>query len=152
MKNVTSTRPPSFMSRTELAWELSISESEFDECLRCGSIPPPDSKRTASEPRWLWTRVLNRIERLPRCGTIYVVGFAGYRKIGYTGGWPPIRYADIQTGCPEKLAVFGESYGTRQDERNLHRRFDTYKTYGEWFCSEGAVAEWIKGGCQCLAV
>src|SRR5271169_1035528 len=34
-------RPPSYMSRKELAWELSCSESTVDELVRRGRIPHP---------------------------------------------------------------------------------------------------------------
>jgi hypothetical protein len=139
------------MSRKELAWELSISESTVDELVRRGVLPP-DSKRTSPEPMWLWSNVERRLDRMPKCGTIYVVGFANYRKIGYTDSWPATRYVGIQTGCPEKLVVFGEGWGTREDERDLHRRFEVFKTYGEWFRCEGELATWIEAGCICLDV
>jgi hypothetical protein len=132
MTSPATNRPPSFMSRKELAWELSVSESTVDELVRRGVLTP-DSKRTSPEPMWLWNRVVERLERMPRCGTIYVVGFANYRKIGYTDGWPADRYTSIQTGCPEKLNVYCEGWGTRQDERDLHRRFAEFRTWGEWF-------------------
>jgi predicted DNA-binding transcriptional regulator AlpA len=50
------TRPPSFMSRKELAWELSISESTIDELVRRGIIPKP-TKLTPGCVRWSWTAV-----------------------------------------------------------------------------------------------
>lgn len=49
-------RPPSFMSRKELAWELSISESMVDELVRRGVIPP-STKLTPGCVRWSWTAV-----------------------------------------------------------------------------------------------
>lgn len=49
-------RPPSFMSRKELAWELSISESTIDELVRRGVIPPA-TKLTPGCVRWSWTAV-----------------------------------------------------------------------------------------------
>jgi hypothetical protein len=39
MSRVPANRPPSFMSRAELAWELSISQSTVDELVRRGVIP-----------------------------------------------------------------------------------------------------------------
>lgn len=151
MTRVPANRPPSFMSRAELAWELSVSESTVDELVRRGVLPP-DSKRTSPEPMWIWANVERRLERMPKCGTIYVVGFAHYRKIGYTDGWPQLRYVGIQTGCPEKLTVFFEGFGTRQQERELHRRFEAHRTCGEWFRCDGELEDWIKGGCKCIAV
>lgn len=49
-------RPPSFMSRKELAWELSISESTIDELVRRGVIPHA-VKLTPGCVRWSWTAV-----------------------------------------------------------------------------------------------
>jgi predicted DNA-binding transcriptional regulator AlpA len=49
-------RPPSFMSRKELAWELSISESTVDELVRRGIIPKA-MKLTPGCVRWSWTAV-----------------------------------------------------------------------------------------------
>src|SRR6478735_3895186 len=49
-------QPPSFMSRKELAWELSISESTVDELVRRGVIPRA-TKLTPGCVRWSWTAV-----------------------------------------------------------------------------------------------
>ena len=49
-------RPPSYMSRKELAWELSSSESTVDELVRRGVIPPP-IKLTPGCVRWWWPAV-----------------------------------------------------------------------------------------------
>jgi hypothetical protein len=143
-------RPPSFMSRKELAWELSVSESTVDELVRRGVIPPSSQFTSSPDPLWHWYGVERRLNQMPKCGTIYVVGFGDYRKIGYTDHWPAYRYAAIQTGSPEKLVVFGESFGTRQDEADLHRRFGGLRTYGEWFRCEGELAAWIAAGCVCV--
>jgi predicted DNA-binding transcriptional regulator AlpA len=49
-------RPPSYMSRKDLAWELSVSESTVDDLVRRGVIPPP-IKLTDGCVRWSWTGV-----------------------------------------------------------------------------------------------
>jgi predicted DNA-binding transcriptional regulator AlpA len=49
-------RPPSYMSRKELAWELSVSESTVDELVRRGTIPAP-TRLTDSCVRWWWPAV-----------------------------------------------------------------------------------------------
>ena len=56
-------RPPSFLSRRELAWELSISESTVDELVRRGVIPPA-MKLTPSCVRWSWTAVESALASL----------------------------------------------------------------------------------------
>ena len=62
----TGVRPPSFMSRKELAWELSVSESTIDEFVRRGIIPPP-ILLSAGCVRWSWPAVQ---ERLAAAGTV----------------------------------------------------------------------------------
>jgi hypothetical protein len=79
---------------------------------------------------------------------IYVIGFAGYVKIGFTK-WPlEYRLASIQTSCPEKLHIYATFRGSLTIEAELHRRFAGYGTHGERFRREGALAEWIDGGCK----
>jgi predicted DNA-binding transcriptional regulator AlpA len=56
-------RPPSFMSRKELAWELSICESTVDELVRRGVIPPA-TKLTPGCVRWSWTSVESSLASL----------------------------------------------------------------------------------------
>jgi predicted DNA-binding transcriptional regulator AlpA len=56
MSRPTANRPPSFMSRKELAWELSVSESTVDELVRRGVIPPA-ARLTPGCVRWSWTSV-----------------------------------------------------------------------------------------------
>ena len=53
-------RPPSYMSRKELAWELSVSESTIDEFVRRGIIPPP-MLLSAGCVRWSWEAVQERL-------------------------------------------------------------------------------------------
>ena len=53
---MTRNRPPSFMSRKELAWELCVSESTVDELVRRGVIPPA-MKLTPGCVRWSWIAV-----------------------------------------------------------------------------------------------
>lgn len=56
MSRPASHRPPSFMSRKELAWELSVSESTVDELVRRGVIPGA-TRLTPGCVRWSWTAV-----------------------------------------------------------------------------------------------
>lgn len=49
-------RPPSYMSRKELAWELSCSETMVDELVRLKRIPAP-VKLTNGCVRWWWPAV-----------------------------------------------------------------------------------------------
>lgn len=49
-------RPPSFMSRKELAWEISVSESTVDEMVRRGVLPKP-VRLSSGCVRWSWLAV-----------------------------------------------------------------------------------------------
>lgn len=63
MTHVVANRPPSFMSRKELAWELSVSESTIDELVRRGVIPAA-ARLTPGCVRWSWTAVKNALASL----------------------------------------------------------------------------------------
>jgi predicted DNA-binding transcriptional regulator AlpA len=63
----TGSRPPSYMSRKELAWELSVSESTVDELVSRGTIPPA-VKLTSGCVRWLWPAVETALASLGGAG------------------------------------------------------------------------------------
>lgn len=81
-------------------------------------------------------------------GWVYVVGFAGYVKIGFTSRSVEERIVSLQTGCPEPIAVYATLRGSLSFERHLHDRFKSFHTQGEWFRREGELAAWIDGGCK----
>jgi hypothetical protein len=49
-------QPPSYVSRIELARELSISENSVEEMVRQGVLPTP-TKQSSGGPRWSWRAV-----------------------------------------------------------------------------------------------
>lgn len=63
----------------------------------------------------------------------YLIGIEGSPlvKIGYTGGDPKKRLANLQTGVPMELALLHTWPGDH--EGGLHRRFAQYRKRGEWF-------------------
>jgi predicted DNA-binding transcriptional regulator AlpA len=76
MSRTAANRPPSFMSRKELAWELSVSESTVDELVRRGVIPPA-TKLTPGCVRWSWVAVESALASLagtPDDGDPFMVG------------------------------------------------------------------------------
>ena len=77
---------------------------------------------------------------------IYVVGFASFVKIGWSGCIEK-RIEEVQQGVPETLTLYRCLEGDIRDERNLHHRFRAHRTRGEWFRLEGELAEWIERGC-----
>lgn len=82
-----------------------------------------------------------------RIGHVYVIGFASYVKIGWSGHVAG-RMKEIQSLVPDELVLFASIGGlSRFDEARLHERFATYRTRGEWFRREGELAAWIEAGC-----
>lgn len=65
-------------------------------------------------------------------------------KIGFTRKDLYRRVAELQTGNPLKLIVMAIMPGTMQDERNLHRKFDHCRKYGEWFEIRNDLKEYIE--------
>lgn len=81
-------------------------------------------------------------------GTIYVIGYGPYVKIGWTKGELEGRLKGLRTGAPEPLVVYGTIQGTMAEERELHARFADYRLQGEWFRKRGRFSAWIRGGCK----
>jgi hypothetical protein len=71
---------------------------------------------------------------------------AGRVKIGISMD-PERRRRDLQAASPESLTLVATMDGSYADEMVLHERFAEYREHGEWFRLEGALAEWIEGGC-----
>lgn len=80
-------------------------------------------------------------------GHVYVVGFAGYVKIGWSRG-ARRRLTRIAEMAPEELVVYALIAGTPETERELHRRFAHLRLRGEWFSHRGELVGWIAGGCR----
>ncbi len=54
-------------------------------------------------------------------------------KIGYTGGDPEKRKAELQTGSAAGLNLLFTMPGEMSDEKKLHERFAASRVHGEWF-------------------
>jgi len=67
-------------------------------------------------------------------GFIYIVraGEDGPVKIGYSAD-PDRRISKIQTDCPHRLSVLATGDADRYPEKQLHARFASARTVGEWF-------------------
>jgi predicted DNA-binding transcriptional regulator AlpA len=59
----TGSRPPTYMSRKEMAWELSVGESQVDELVKRGTIPAP-VKLSNGCVRWHWPAVDEALAKL----------------------------------------------------------------------------------------
>lgn len=65
---------------------------------------------------------------------LYVIGGDGlpHVKIG-TSINPQKRLRQLQPGSPIRLTVLWTTPGDSTLERQVHARFDAYRSYGEWF-------------------
>ena len=79
-------------------------------------------------------------------GYVYVAGFGPYVKIGFSRT-PKRRVIDLQVAAPERLTLYATLRANLWMEAELHQDFAAYRTCGEWFRKEGALAEWIEKGC-----
>jgi hypothetical protein len=66
---------------------------------------------------------------------IYFIAAEGSNqiKIGFTDKDPLDRLATLQTGNPHKLTLVATVEGDKQTEKELHQRFASDRTNGEWF-------------------
>lgn len=80
---------------------------------------------------------------------VYFILAPAYKriKIGFCSGNPYGRLAELQTGCPERLVLIGFVRATRSLESNLHRKYRTDRTFGEWFRVGTLLIEYIRERC-----
>jgi hypothetical protein len=148
---------PKGLNREAAASYIGVSLPFFDTLDEDGILPPPK----VAGPYLLWDRIaLDAIdpallrEPPPRAvppeevAIVYVLAVPGFVKIGFTARGVAGRIAGLQTGSPHPIEVVALVAGSRLTERGLHERFAAYRAAGEWFRREGAVAEWIDGGCK----
>jgi hypothetical protein len=138
------------LDREQAAAHLGLAVADFDLFLRLGRIPQP----LTIGDRAIWPiQNLELRKRPARDGRgqyagVYVVGFEGYIKIGMSADVTH-RLAAIQDWLPVKIVVHEILVGEgRACEMALHERFSAYRLRGEWFRLEGALADWVKGGCK----
>ena len=63
-------------------------------------------------------------------------------KIGYTTDLK-IRTRQLQTGNPHKLNFLAIIYGNKEDEAEIHRKFQRLRQEGEWFTSDIEIYQYI---------
>jgi hypothetical protein len=76
---------------------------------------------------------------------IYFVVGGPFVKIGFSTS-VRFRITSLQVGNPYRLSLLNSIPGDVDLERELHRRFSSYRAQGEWFRLEGDLATWIDGG------
>jgi hypothetical protein len=80
----------------------------------------------------------------PADARVYFLFSAGTNRVKI--GWssrPAVRIYAIQTGSPDKLTVRYMEPGTKDDEKQYHRRFSKYREHREWFRLEGELADFL---------
>ena len=70
-------------------------------------------------------------------------GEDGPIKVGYTEDNAEYRLKSLQTGNPDELTLLGEIYGSKDDERKIHKKFEKHKLRGEWFNPENDLLSFI---------
>lgn len=139
VRGVTLARAAALTGRTRRQFMIDVRQRRLPQPLNFGEGDRWDAVRLIGQPDY--------VETATRYGTVYLVGFGPYVKIGFTAGGMANRIAALQTGCPEKLETFAELDGSTTMERELHARFGDRHIHGDWFRREGALAEWIEAGC-----
>ncbi len=78
--------------------------------------------------------------------TVYFVSSrsGGRIKIGFTRGDVRARIASLQTGCPEPLVCLGTMPGDLRTEADVHGRFASQRSHGEWFNESPELLEFIR--------
>lgn len=76
-------------------------------------------------------------------GYVYFARMGTFVKIGHTLD-VAARLKTIQTSCPGEVCLMRLVPGTVEIERGFHLRFEKYRTKGEWFAIQGALASFLK--------
>lgn len=64
-------------------------------------------------------------------------------KIGFSMN-PYSRLKSLQTGCPFPIRLYRTIEGSTEKEKELHRRFQQYKSNGEWFFIKDRLLDYLK--------
>lgn len=131
------------LSREEAAIYLGVGVGTFDAFVERGAIARP---RVIGKHR-VWDILdlnLNTDLSPATVGSVYVVGFDRYVKIGFSAN-VDVRIAQIQQGLPVPLTVYATfNNTTRRDEISLHHQFSAHRVMGEWFKVAGHLEDWIE--------
>ncbi len=136
------TVPRRGLSRQEAAEYLGVSIDDFDTHVAQARVAKP---RVAGD-QLVWDIHELRISRSGSAfdaAEVYVVGFDSYVKIGVSKD-AARRIAELQAGLPAELTIYKIfGYSNRNDEQRYHSQFAEYRTRGEWYLLEGALAAWV---------
>lgn len=110
------------------------------------ALPP---REHPSPPRF----TIEAAKRLPvppwfkepeRKSFIYFIQSGGFIKIGFSSNWGG-RLRSLKTSNPNPIELLALIEGTREQERELHARFQTHRAEGEWFKPAPELLDHIGG-------
>lgn len=78
---------------------------------------------------------------------VYFIEAGDLVKIGVTKDVTK-RLASLQTGSPARLNMIGFIPGTDKEEKELHRKFSSHRSHGEWFKKTNDLINYIKEVCH----
>lgn len=106
-----------------------------------------EAKASAADNLESWLAEMRRYLQPERTGFVYLIEAAGLVKIGFTVN-VEARIRELQAGSPIVYSLLTSFPATMTTERDLHKRFADYRSHREWFRLDGALADWIAGGCS----
>lgn len=147
---------PTYQDLETLARNLSVSAKELQDLIKADDFPRPRARKKGKD-LWSWAEVCDFFNGLlaepiynrnDGIGTVYIVGFADYVKIGFTINFTE-RFTILKTAMPEDPVVYRLIRDVEPiEESRLHARFEKYWLRREWFRKEGDLAAWIEAGCE----
>jgi Meiotically up-regulated gene 113 len=88
---------------------------------------------------------MDQLRRLFEGGCIYFVQavISGKVKIGFSKK-PLFRIAQLRTSSSEELTILGFVFGSRQDEKIIHRHFAKDRLIREWFNPSDSLLRFVQ--------
>lgn len=118
--------------------------SEYSACLTAAEKLYALRKQEPHAPLVTQARNYLMKQALSAGGFVYFVhGDTGRVKIGFTTD-PVKRFGSLRTNCPDRLTLLGLLPGTKDDEREWHKRFEGDHLFGEWFRSTSELRREVR--------
>ena len=88
----------------------------------------------------------DREARVNRLQNVYFITDSSKKlvKIGITGRSVKERVGDMQPYNPYPLIILKTEKGSIHRERELHRKFQNYRSHNEWFFIKGDLKKYLK--------
>lgn len=129
------------MEKTQVKARM-LFESRYSDCPGCGHGKSPWQEYCYDCQSAVNSSIVAAKQRITQAdlhaigSRIYAISVAGMEtapvKIGRTTDIAT-RIGVMQTGSPLRLELLAIDFGTRGNERFIHRALKSYRTHGEWF-------------------